>query len=354
MKKSIFLVVFLNIFLTSYTQVIRGTIFDEETNSPITYATIYFEGTSIASFTDAKGEFRLDIKSIASMPLTISALGYYSVSVKDFSPQKAILVYLTQKVFELQEVTVEEKGNPKIRQRNLIVFRREFLGRTKNAKECEIENEDDIRFINSANNDTLKAFSINPIVIINKGLGYKITYYLDKFEFIKSETINHLTGNFLFGDDSTFVLDDQVIDLRRNYAYFGSKMHFFRSLWQKDLKSEGFTVKNGEQELTEQVLVRNQLSLDPANAKKYIYYPNSLPANLSIIYEPVPTESGMKILANNIYFNKDGYYIGHNIIWEGEMAKHGIADLLPYVFRPTCEVKKLYIPKLTAPPLTTN
>jgi hypothetical protein len=251
----------------------------------------------------------------------------------------------------LQEISVEGKGNPKIRKRNLTIFRREFLGRTKNAKECEIENEDDIRFIFSAKNDTLKAFSINPIIIKNKGLGYTITYYLDKFEFIKSKEINQLIGDFLFNEDTTSVLDDQVIELRRNYAYFGSKMHFFRSLWQKDLKSEGFTVKNGEQELSEEELVRYQLSLDPANVKKYIYYPNSLPANLSIIYEPVPTESGMTILANNIYFNKDGYYLGHNIIWDGEMALHGIADLLPYDFRPTYEVKKLYIPKLAAPTL---
>jgi len=62
----------------------------------------------------------------------------------------------------------------------------------------------------------------------------------------------------------------------------------------------------------------------------------------------------MKILANNIYFNKDGYYTGHNIIWEGEMAKHGIADLLPYDFRPTCEVSMLYIPKLMVPSISNN
>jgi len=75
MKKFIILLVFLNLSLAAYNQIIKGTILDEETNSPITYATIYFEGTSIVSFTDAKGEFRLDIKNIASMPLTISASG---------------------------------------------------------------------------------------------------------------------------------------------------------------------------------------------------------------------------------------------------------------------------------------
>ena len=50
-------------------------------------------------------------------------------------------------------------------------------------------------------------------------------------------------------------------------------------------------------------------------------------------------ESGMKILQNNIYFDKDGYYRGEGIIWQGEMAKEGIADLLPYDFQPTYKMK---------------
>ncbi len=354
MKTSILLVALLNFFMTSYTQVIKGTILDKDTKNPITYATIYFEGTSIASFADGNGNFILDTRNIASMPLTISALGYYSVSVNDFSPQQNIVVYLKQKLFELQEITVEEKGNPKIREKNLAIFRREFLGRTRNSKQCEIVNENDIRFINSADNDTLKAFSINPIIINNKGLGYNITYYLDKFEFTKSKTINNLIGNYLFCDDTASVLDPQVKEQKRNYIYFGSKMHFFRSLWQKNLKSEGFAVKSGNREITEQELVRYQLSLDLDNAKKYIYYPGYLPVELSIIYEPANAESGMQILENNIYFSKDGYYKGHNIIWQGEMALHGIADLLPYDFKPTLKAENLYMPKLTVPPFRNN
>ena len=191
-------------------------------------------------------------------------------------------------------------------------------------------------------------------MIKNKGLGYNITYYLDKFEFTKSKTINHLIGNFLFSEDTASILDPQVKERKRNYVYFGSKMHFFRSLWQKNLKEEGFTVKNGDREITEQELIRYQMSLDPDNAKKYIYYPGHLPVELSIIYEPGKAESAMQILENNIYFNKDGYYKGHDIIWQGEMALHGIADLLPYDYKPTLEAENLYTPKLNAPPIRKN
>jgi hypothetical protein len=349
MKKLIFLAAFLNLFLTGYNQIIHGTILDKETKSPITYATIYFEGTSIAAFSDGQGNFALDIKNNTSMPLTISALGYYSMSLNDFSAQKAILVYLTPKIFELHEISITAKGHPKIRKRNLEIFRREFLGRTKNAKKCEIVNEDDITFINSQNNDTLRAYSIKPLIINNKSLGYKITYFMDKFEYVKSQSINQLIGDFLFNDDTTSTFDDQMVELRRNYAYFGSKMHLIRSLWQKDLKSVGFIIKNGDREVTEQELIRYQIDQDPNKTIKYLYYSNRLPVFLTITYEPSQTESIMQILHNNIYFTREGYYKGHNIIWQGEMALHGVADLLPYDFKPTCDVGKLYIRKKNVP-----
>ena len=338
MKRLFFILVFINLYLTTYNQIIKGTILDKETKSPITYATIYFEGTSVASFTNGKGNFVLDIKNINSMPLTISALGYYSMTLDNFSPEKVVLVYLSPKIFKLNEISVTVRGNPKIRKQNLEIFRREFLGRTENAKECQILNEDDIRFIISANKDTLKAFSIKPIIVNNKGLGYNITYFMDNFEYIKSESVNHLVGKALFNKDTTSLLDENI-ELRRNYAYFGSRMNFFRSLWLKELKLAGFTVKNKTRTFTDNELVRYQVNLDTNRVKKYIYYSNTLPVILTITFEPVKAESGMELSQNNIYFDKDGYYKGRGIIWHGEMAKEGIADLLPYDFQPTYKLK---------------
>jgi hypothetical protein len=339
MKKLISLFLFLNLYLVAYNQIIKGTILDKETKSPITYAAVYFNGTSVASNTDDKGFFKLDIRNNISMPLTISALGYYSTNINDFSLNKDILVYLTPKVFEMKEVAVSAKGYPEIRRQNLAIFRREFLGRTRNAKECEIINEDDIRFTTSSDKDTLKAFALKPIFIINNGLGYKITYYLNKFVYIKSEYLNQLIGNSLFDEDTTSVLDKQNFEIRRRNAYFGSKMHFFRSVWQNDLNPAGYIVNNSERKLTYKDLVRYQLSIDPDQTKKYIHYSGPLPVILSIKWLPGKAKSGMEIFKNSIYFDKNGYYKGPGIIWHGEMAKQGIADLLPYDYQPSEKVK---------------
>ena len=81
-----------------------------------------------------------------------------------FRPGKDILVYLEPKIFEMKDVSVNARANPNIRRENLAIFRREFLGRTRNAKECEIINEDDIRFITSADKDTLRAVCLETFI----------------------------------------------------------------------------------------------------------------------------------------------------------------------------------------------
>lgn len=335
MKRFISLLIFCNLSFGAYSQIIKGKILDKETKNPISFAVVYFDGTSVASYTDENGIFNLDIRQNSAMPLTISALGYYSANISDFLASKEVLVYLVPKVFEIKDVNISVKGNPNIRKQNLAIFRKEFLGRTINAKDCEIVNEDDIKFITSPDKDTLKAISLKPIFILNKGLGYKITYYLNKFEYIKSGYLNQIIGNSLFDDDTTSITNRKSFEIRRNNTYFGSKMHFIRSLWHDDLKSAGYIIKNLNQQLSCKDLVRNQLSTDSAQRKKIIYYSKSIPILLSVKWTPAKSESGMEFLRNNIVFEENGYYKGPGIIWHGEMAKQGIADLLPYDFQPS-------------------
>lgn len=338
MKKAISLFLFLNICLVVNSQIIKGTILDKETKIPIIAATVYFNATSIGSHTDEKGFFKLDIRNIISMPLTISALGYYSVNITDYSPDRDIVIYLTPKVFELKEVVVKARGNAAIRNQ-MEIFRKAFFGKTENAKECVITNEDDLRFIASTDGDTLKAFSIKPLIVLNKGLGYRITYYLNKFEFINSTSFTELVGNALFEDDTISISVDQNFEKRRQDAYLGSKMHFFRSLWKDNLNKDAFIVRNSTRKFNYNSLVRIQLSTDPDKIRKYIFYSEPHTEILSIRWLPGKAESGLEIFRSPVYFDKNGYYEGQNIIWRGKMANQQIADLLPFDYQPPDEVK---------------
>ncbi len=201
----------------------------------------------------------------------------------------------------------------------------------KNAKYI---NEDDIRFITSPDKDTLKAFALKPIFIVNKGLGYKITYYLNKFVYIKSAYLNQLIGNSLFDEDTTQYRINRILMPEGTMHILGQKCTSSESLWHDDLKSGGYIIKNERRQLSYRELVRNQLSIDTNKRKKNIYYSEAIPVILSVEWKPGKAKSGVELLSNNIFFDKTGYYNGPGIIWHGEMAKQGIADLLPYDYEP--------------------
>jgi hypothetical protein len=253
------------------------------------------------------------------MPLTISAIGYYSVTLKVFPTGKPNLVYMNPKLFELNEVVVNANFNSRERRENLTTFRNEFLGTTGNAINCEITNEDDIRFKYSSDRDTLKAFALKPILIINKALGYHITYFLDKFEYYKPGNSFFYMGNIIFNEDST---KKMLYERRRKNAFLGSRMHFFRALWTDNLNSAGFTVKNS----ANQILDYSKIVYQQDIHAKYLKYFGSLGIGY---YSKQPT-SFIVFLKESVFFDANGYFEPYGISWEGEMSRDRIADMLPY------------------------
>jgi hypothetical protein len=325
MKKIIFFLLLFNFCSFTYSQIIKGTILDKSNDSKISFATIYLNGTYIGTYSDQNGYFELDITKYSSMPLTISALGYYSITLPDFSKDKPLVVYLTPKVFELDEVVVKSKSLSRERNEKLILFRNEFLGPTENGQNCEIINENDISFNYDSDKDTLKAFASKPLLINNRRLGYKITYYLDKFEYYKKTKSFFYQGTIIFNEDSICdKTQKQSIDRRRRYAYLGSRMHFFRELWTNNLSKSGFKILNSsDEDLDYKNLVIQKDSLRKVlsyNEKIGIGYYSRTPSSYIVFHK------------NEVFFDKNGYFDSSGVAWEGQMAKLRIGDLLPYEY----------------------
>jgi len=322
MKKLILLIVFLNLYLIAYNQVINGTILDKETKSPVTFAYIYFNGTSTGTQSDQNGNFELDVSKNNPNPLTISAIGYYSATLNDYLTGKPLAVYLVPKIFELSEINIGAKSLAKKRDANMKVFKNVFLGTTDNARYCEILNESDIKFNYDSDRDTLRAFVSKPLIIKNRALAYEITYYLDKFEYKRNNQSFIFQGNLSFKEDLKSIESQKiVIENKRKNAYLGSRMHFFRALWMDELESEGFTVKNNYG----RNLSAKDIVLQDASNKKYLRYNGSLGI---CYYSDVPF-SHLEIQKDRIYFDKNGYFDSFGIIWEGYIAEKKIADMLP-------------------------
>ena len=270
MRKYILISLFINFCAVAYNQVIKGTILDNQTKSTISFAAVYFSGTFVGTTSDQDGNFELDITKYASRPLTISTVGYYSFTLTDFSTGEPCMIYLTPKVYEIEEVSVSAKSLARKRKVNLRLFKKEFLGTSYNARKCEIINEDDITFNYGSDDDTLKAFAFKPILIHNGRLGYDITYYLDKFEYYRKSKIIFFTGNILFKEDLTTY--KRFSERRRKYAYFGSRMHFFRALWADDLKSTRFTIKNS----ADKNIKYKRIVIQEDNNEKFLKYTENL------------------------------------------------------------------------------
>jgi hypothetical protein len=242
MRKVILLFALVCCTVSGYSQIIRGQILDQYTDSTINYASVYFNGTLVGTNTDKNGYFDLDVSKYSSMPLTISALGYQSVNLTNFSGDEVLSIHLTPKVFELNEVIVTAKGYAQSRRAYIRVFKQQFLGKTFNALMCEITNIDDIIIKYDSTSYTLKAYSSKPILINNNRLGYKITYYLDTFQYCELKGSLLLTGNYIFKEQ--FNSNKKRFENRRRSAYLGSRMHFIRCLWAGELKSNGFEIQN--------------------------------------------------------------------------------------------------------------
>jgi hypothetical protein len=326
MKRIVLFLLVVNFFQVGHTQIVKGTILNKSDNLKINFASIYINGTSVGTNSDQNGYFELDITKYSSLPLTISALGYYSVTLADFSREKPIEVYLTPKTFELNEVFVLAKSTAKERKANIKLFRDQFLGSSYNGQHCVIMNEGDITFKNGTSHDTLKAFASKPILIVNNALGYKITYYLDKFEYYRKSKSFLYKGSAKFDEGITSeITQKKFFEKRRKIAYLGSRSHFFSSLWTNSLKSNGFIVRNS----VDEIINYEDIVIVRAGFKKYLSYKG----NLYIYYFSKSPNSYIEPLKDQIFFDSNGYFDGSGVKVIGQMAQQRIGDLLPYDFK---------------------
>ena len=325
MKRIILFLLAVNFFQAGHSQIVKGTILDKSDNTKINFASIYINGTSVGTNSDQNGNFKLDITKYGSLPITISALGYYSVTLADFSAEKPIEIYLIPKTFELKEVFVVAKSTAKERKSNLRLFRDQFLGSSYNGRNCVIINEGDLTF-GGTSRDTLKVIASKPILIVNNALGYRITYYLDKFEYYWKSKSFLYQGSAKFDEDNTSEpARKKFFEKRRKIAYLGSRSQFFSSLWTNALKSDGFVVRNS----VDEVMSYEDIVIVRAGFKKYLSYKG----NLYIYYLSKSPNSYIELLKDQVFFDSNGYFDGSGLKVIGQMAQERIGDLLPYDYK---------------------
>jgi len=343
MKRIPVLILVVTGFFNSSAQIITGYVSDQNTGMAIADALVCFDGTMHGTRTNRNGYFNLDISFYKSRPLSVCSAGYYTVSFDIETPGRPVQIFLKQKRFTFNAadsiITNEEARLECIKQ-----FRGTFIGKTPNARDCEIRNEADLKFV-IRDSVMLIAFIDEPLEIINKSLGYQILYFLDDFKLALKQEVFSFSGTLFFSDDlSAKDNTGKGFTKKREQAYLASRMYFFRTLWENRLDEEGIILKNYKDD----ELSYNKVVMNKGNAGKYLkHYGNEKQYNVAdssaiiyIVYRyrirfynswgRIDSHNLTQIVIHNeTYFDESGYFDPTGITWRGNLAEQRIADLLP-------------------------
>ena len=231
------------LILQSFSQqfYIRGRVADEETQQALKGASIYINNTTRGTTTNANGDFELGHFSPGRYEVIASFVGYESLlySAEISRNDRRVSFKLPRKEETLREVLVL---SDETRKRYLQIFKEYVIGKSVAAEKCVIKNLSEIQFASGGTKDDIIAYTDQALVIDNPEFGYTLHFDLLNFSYNKKTGGSHFFGYTRFVDWSKDETSNKKWLRKRKQCYDGSTVHFFRSLIDKELEKNGFTV----------------------------------------------------------------------------------------------------------------
>lgn len=219
---------------------LEGVIINAENQEPLPGAHIFLAGTTIGTHSDSEGRYRLEEVPAGAHRVAISMVGF-GLTAKD----TLVTAGKTHKfnfsihpvTIEMSEVQVELDDDW---YDDLDRFYDLFIGTSSLSDSVEIINPEVLSF-ESRWWGRFTAEASEPLVIENRSLGYRITYYLDEFR--HSGLVTRWDGEPLFEelrpkDES----QQQFWEKNRKKAFYGSVRHFLLTLIHDRVREEGFVI----------------------------------------------------------------------------------------------------------------
>ncbi len=340
---------------TSFT----GKVINETDNSPIQNASVYFNNTTIATQTNKQGEFSFEDINSLNTELVIFCYGYELIVFKPTAAQLAVKRF----IFKLhpKEILRTKKDVPVDKAFYQYIFHKNFIGITEEAAESSITNEKDIYFIGDTIGKALRVFADTSVEIVNRLLGYKMSYNLVEFLYRGIGDEAFFTGYCRYEK----LGEDKKYQHSRDNCYKGSMQHFYRSLVADQLYQQGFntflisaTIAPGDSTNTiiysrenarpitaQQILMidsTNNFSID-INGRLLVQY-NKNPATKSYLSQIVPYLSGNLDKGIEVYIDFRNSPIeltsigvpvdDANMSLDGYWNYDRVANTLPYDYEP--------------------
>jgi hypothetical protein len=221
------------------TGLITGKITRADTKGPVAGANVFLSNSTAGTSSNDAGNYNLNNLKQGQYTLVVSIIGYadYTKSVLVGRDPIKLDIELTPKVIVLREVSISTNANWK---KNYEQFVRDFIGTDDNAKYCVVVNPHEVELTYHRAKQLLTAYTDDFLVVENHALGYRVKFLVDSFA---SDGLSHIIsyrGQRLFQELPGSKKQQEIWHKKREDAYYGSSMHFYRSLFTNKLDSEGF------------------------------------------------------------------------------------------------------------------
>ncbi len=225
--------------------IVRGKVVDDSTNLFLPLTNIFIANSTIGTYTDSTGRFQIKDVPYGIHKVVASIVGYVpqivTVHITDTTANNIVFRLKLQNI-QLSPVNIEG-SEPKEWKLNLRKFLTEFFGSTSNAEECKLLNPEVLDFAVDEKTSEFVATVREPLIIENNALGYRLCYYLKYFKLTKK--VLQFFGEARFDQlEARSAEESSRWKVNREDTYYGSRRHFFSTLFHNISKEKGFNVKS--------------------------------------------------------------------------------------------------------------
>lgn len=370
--------------------IITGKVTRTDTKAPIGQANVFLSNTTSGAATADDGSYTLAHLKPGQYTLVVSIIGYndYSKTILVENAPIQLDIELSPKTIQLRDVVITTPANWK---KNYDQFVKEFIGTDENAKYCFVENPHDVNLEYHKSQQMLEAYTDNFLVVDNLALGYKVKFLINEFTSSKLTDIISYSGQRLFQELPGSKKQKEEWRKKRELAYYGSAMHFYRALYKNELDQEGFQMmkltrmlnpyRAQEAEIQQKIKFFNDghhrdsinYWIDQENLSKYfrenldrsplssnsVLYRTQNPGIFAVdftdclyiiytkkreetdfknVYRPLDMpnyETTIATITKPYYFDTNGVVFGDSApLYEGTWSKSKLSDLLPVDYAP--------------------
>ncbi|WP_185146926.1 carboxypeptidase-like regulatory domain-containing protein [Chryseobacterium echinoideorum] len=232
MKHLLLLVLFCAFPLSA--QMIKGKIVND-LEKPIANVNIYLDGTTTGTISAQDGSFSLSLPSKNNNTLVFQKDYYetFRINSSEVAGKTLKVVLLrVQEIEELKIIPFTERAYKDY----INYFLRAFIG--EDRENVKIKNQRTLKFSYDKESKILRVKAPQTLIIENKKLGYTIDYNLQEFKADFENKTTLFIGTSFFRETKS----SDKIKINRLNAFYGSQVHFFRSVYKGNTKEEGYTV----------------------------------------------------------------------------------------------------------------